>query len=110
MDEQNNQWLETLVKLLDEVEGYEPNVYKDFKGIDTVGIGGNLRSPATQQSLEELGIDQEELKRGQRSLSKEEADELLKRTIFDKEKYLQNIHKDYFPNFQMTDNQKAALL
>ena len=60
-------------------EGFKPKVYKDTRGIDTVGIGFNLEKKGAQKSLDEAGINKSvaDLRSGKASLTQEEAQKLM---------------------------------
>lgn len=97
-----------LKKLLKRHEGQESSVYKDIKGIPTVGVGGNLQSPEIPQILEDLGTSREEVLSG-KQLTPEQQEGLLDSQIQEKRNYFDNIRKRDFPEADITENEKTAL-
>jgi GH24 family phage-related lysozyme (muramidase) len=77
-----------------ETEGY-PTVYKDSKGIPTIGHGFNLRRHDAREKIESLGLDYDKVLRGQQSLNKEQIDQLFRGDV------VQSISdaRQYLPNF-----------
>jgi lysozyme len=55
-------------------EGLRLKVYKDTKGLETVGYGFNLNSPGAPAICAQLGLDYAGLKSGAVSLTQEQAD------------------------------------
>lgn len=90
---------------LNEFEGFSPEVYKDQKGIDTVGTGISLRSPSSSKAMEELDIVPKE------NTFKEEDLERIKNNVIEQKKELLNrIKSQSFPQKELKENQEAALL
>ena len=69
----------TLQQQLLRDEGFKKKVYKDTRGIDTIGIGFNLEKKGAQKSLDEAGINKSvaDLRSGKASLTQEEAQKLM---------------------------------
>jgi GH24 family phage-related lysozyme (muramidase) len=53
-------------------EGERSTVYKDSKGISTVGIGFNLEQPGAKEAIEYIGADFDNVRSGQIALTKEQ--------------------------------------
>ena len=64
-------------------EGFEPKVYKDSVGIDTIGYGFNLERPEAQAELDHAGINKTvaDLRSGKKSLTEAEADLLIRSEV-----------------------------
>ncbi len=97
-------------RLLAEVEGESPEVYQDSKNIPTVGKGISLRSVASQDVLKSLGYNPEKVKKGQKSVKAKDLAKAEDMILSQKEKLLDNMQSSSFPNAQLNDAQRAALL
>lgn len=95
---------------LTDVEGYSTETYDDQKGIETVGKGLNLRSPATTASLLRLGHDPEAVKTGAVSLSDEDLGKAEDDVINQKRELFNNIKSQGFPQKEFNEAQEAAML
>ena len=62
-------------------EGSRSQVYKDTKGIPTIGVGLNLTTQAAQSAIAALGIDINSLLDGSLSLTDDQIDQLLTGSI-----------------------------
>lgn len=99
-----------LESFLKEQEGYSPDVYNDIRGNPTVGIGTNLKSPEVPKMLENMGISHDDVVRGDRQLTSEESQELMRQQVADKAKLFSALQQSSFPNAQIADNEKSALM
>lgn len=83
---------DTLFNQISRHEGVRHNVYKDSKGIPTVGIGFNLTDANNKRILAKLGITDKELKAG---LSDQQIKQLfdysLRQAKSDAQKFLPNL-------------------
>ncbi len=64
-------------------EGFEPKVYPDSVGIDTIGYGFNLERPEAQTELDHAGINKTvaDLRSKKESLTEAEADILIRSEV-----------------------------
>ncbi|MBI5174400.1 MAG: hypothetical protein SFV17_05655 [Candidatus Obscuribacter sp.] len=53
-------------------EGVKDTVYKDSRGIATIGVGFNLEQPGAREAIEYLGADYEQILAGKASLSEKQ--------------------------------------
>lgn len=90
-------------------EGNESDVYQDSKGIDTVGPGLALRSPATASAFKKQGINVEDVRSGKK-LKPKVLDKALDDVLSQKEEIVNTMQKTSFPSGQLNDAKKAALL
>jgi len=97
-----------LKDFLKRYEGSEAGVYKDSKGIPTVGVGSNLNSPEVPKLLESLGTSRQEILSG-KQLSPEQSDTLLDKQLEEKKRYYNNIQKRDFPNSDIQEHERRAL-
>jgi len=102
--------VDTTFGFLEEHEGMSPTVYKDTSQIDTIGVGANLNSPATQRAAKNLSINTGQLRASQSSLTPEQSQLLAKETLKIKlPEYKRKIKREpERPPLQT--NQHAALL
>ena len=66
-----------LPKFIAEAEGYRECRYFDQLGVETIGIGFNLRRKDSQSIIEGLGLDYQEVLAGRQCLTKEQIYTLL---------------------------------
>jgi GH24 family phage-related lysozyme (muramidase) len=102
--------LDQTVDFLMKHEGYRPNVYKDTSNIDTIGVGSNISSPATQKAAKSLDLDTEQMRASQSSLSPEQSRMLARKTLEVKYPEFETIRNRDFPEAQLDPNREAALL
>lgn len=76
-------------------EGYRRTVYKDSKGIPTIGIGFNLLRPDARSKIEALGADYDSIMSGQSSLTDQQVNQLFDLTL----KEVNHIGKKVTPNY-----------
>lgn len=93
-------------RFLDDVEGYSSDVYQDYKNIPTVGSGLSLRSPATVKALTEMGKEVADVN----SLSDKDLSKVQDKVLNEKSKLISNLQKTDFPNANLNEAQKAALI
>ena len=72
-----NQIMERVIKH----EGYKPEVYKDTKGIPTVGVGFNLSRKDSAQRLKSVGADFQAVLSGRQKLTDSQIKSLLKQDL-----------------------------
>lgn len=75
-------------------EGFRERVYNDSKNIPSIGYGFNLKEPHIRRALESKGYSSNSLISGNQSISKQDADDLLKlelnRALVDAKKLVKN--------------------
>jgi len=95
---------EAIFKQLVKHEGYKKHIYKDTKGIPTIGIGFNLKDKNNQRILAKYGISNHELQKG---LSDIEIRQLYNDTV---QIAIKNA-KHFAPNFDsLPSNAQLALI
>ena len=95
---------EAIFKQLVKHEGYKKHIYKDTKGIPTIGIGFNLNDKNNQRILAKYGISNHELRNG---LSDMEIRQLYNDTV---QIAIKNA-KHFAPNFDsLPSNAQLALI
>jgi GH24 family phage-related lysozyme (muramidase) len=62
-------------------EGVRNTVYKDTKGIPTIGVGFNLTRKDAREKVEALGVDYDKVRAGKESLTEDQIFELYKNDI-----------------------------
>lgn len=83
---------DTLYNQLARHEGIKRHIYKDTKGIPTIGIGFNLTDPNNKKILAKLGITDQNLRQGLNdSQIKQLFDFSLRQAKIDAQKYLPNL-------------------
>lgn len=92
-------------QILVESEGDLSTVYKDHKGIPTVGVGINLHDAVNYNFLKGMGIEPEDVIEGRRVLSKKERDLLFENAVHEAEKIVSTKIKR-----PLTENQRLALV
>lgn len=95
---------------LNEVEGYSSEVYDDEKGNPTVGTGINLRSPASEKAMDELGIIKKSAEESNIPLDDSDLDKIKTNIVGQKRDLLNNIKSQNFPNKDLNEAQEAALM
>jgi len=104
--QQNQSFTNIAKKLIIKHEGTKPKVYKDDRGIPTIGVGFNLARGDAKQQLSKIGANYEKVIAGE-PLSTKQIAELLNITY--EEAY--NIAKRVVPSFeQQPDFMKAVLV
>lgn len=83
---------DTLFNQLARHEGIRHNVYKDSKGIPTIGIGFNLTDPNNKKILAKLGISDQNIRQGLNDAQiKQLFDFSLRQAKIDAQKYIPNL-------------------
>ncbi len=95
---------------LKEFEGSLNEVHQDSKGIDTIGSGMALRSPATKNAFANLGYDTEKIRTGETSVPQKDLDSAMDKVLNEKYDLLNNIKERSFPQKNLNEQQQAALL
>lgn len=96
-------------KLIEEFEGFSPNVYNDSEGNPTIGHGINLNDIANKSLLELSGKNVQSLIEGKESLSEDESKFHKENILQRKEREIKNqLGADIFDNLR--DNEKAAIM
>lgn len=72
-------------------EGVKPKVYKDTKGIPTVGVGFNLNRGDSVEKLKAVGANPARIKAGQAQLTTQQIDKLLMQDLMDARKNAEEI-------------------
>jgi len=90
-----------------EHEGYRPHVYKDTRGIPTVGIGFNMARPDAKNIAQQAGVNYQNVLLGKENLSDDQIKEIFKITI----SIAYKDAKQWIPNFDgLPKNIKLAIL
>lgn len=97
-------------RLRNKFEGFSEEVYPDEKGIPTVGPGISLNSPEVPQILNEMGYDPSRVKSGEQLISPEHLESIANEQLKEKQRYLQTIQKQDFPEYKPTENELNALM
>ncbi len=88
-----------------ELEGYSPDVYKDIKGISTIGGGLNLEAPETRALFKSLGYDPDAVKEGRVQVPAEDLRFIKQQSV---DKSIREV-KRKFEGLDLDDNQILAL-
>jgi GH24 family phage-related lysozyme (muramidase) len=86
-------------------EGYRRTVYKDSKGIPTIGVGFNLLRPDARSKIQSLGADYDSILSGQSSLTDQQVNQLFDLTLQE----VNHIGQKVTPNYN-TLHPKAKLV
>lgn len=87
-------------------EGTELSVYKDTKGIDTIGVGFNLEEPANQSIFEKIaGFSVDEARKG-RAITRDVAHKLLDVTVRQAETDAKSLVKNWD---KLSEEQRDAI-
>lgn len=92
--------------LLIKHEGWKPTVYKDSKGIKTIGVGFNLEQAGAKELCARVGADYDAICNGT-PLTPEQIDSLLNHFIISTLEWLTHIFAD-FSSYSV--NRQAALV
>lgn len=76
-----DQVIDQIIPRVKQHEGVKPAVYKDSKGIPTVGVGFNLTRADSVQKLKAVGANATAVKAGRAKLSEEQINTLLKQDL-----------------------------
>lgn len=95
-------------KYIEEFEGRSPTMYKDERGVPTIGSGASLNSPDTAAMLKEMGVARPSLMAGS-PLTEEQMADLEAKKIQEKRALLSRIKEKDFPEFQATPEQQEVL-
>ena len=87
--------LKSTADLTSKFEGYSDSVYKDSKGIPTIGYGTNLKEPQNLLILQKLGYDPKQLLTGRQKIKETDAKTVLERGL---EQALSDA-RQFLPNF-----------
>ena len=77
-------------------EGVKPKVYRDSKGIPTVGVGFNLNREDSSGKLKAVGANPVKIKSGQASLSTQQMDALLMQDLMAARKNAAEVVPSYY--------------
>lgn len=102
----NEAEIEQLRQKLFGKEGVRSEVYKDTKGIATIGVGFNLESPPAKEAIEYLGADFEDVRSGKASLSNNQIQTLTNISLANAIRQAEMI----YPNMGELPYQKKAVL
>lgn len=108
-DEKDKEYDDPTGTFIKSHEGYSPEVYGDTKGIPTVGYGANLESPDIAETLNTLNLDEQAIRQGA-SVDKKSADAIFQAQRAEKERYFDTINKKDFPDSDISENERAALV
>ena len=70
-----------ILAFIREHEGYKPAVYKDTRGIPTIGIGFNLLRPDAKKIALQAGVEYNDIITGKTSLTEQQIIEIFKITL-----------------------------
>jgi GH24 family phage-related lysozyme (muramidase) len=87
-------------------EGLKLKMYHDTLNVPTIGVGFNLNRYDAQNKIEALGLNFEEIKNGQKQLTKIQAKQLLEKDI---QGALKDA-KDIFRNFDELSEQRQFVI
>lgn len=76
-----DQVIDQIIPRVKQHEGVKPAVYKDSKGIPTIGVGFNLTRADSVEKLKAVGANALAVKAGRAKLSEEQIDTLLKQDL-----------------------------
>lgn len=95
--------------LIKDVEGFNPNVYKDSEGNPTIGAGLKLTDPDVRGIMNLKGIDPDEVISGNRKMSEHELEDIHTSYLPKREALIKNrIDGDLYES--LPPHQKAAIL
>lgn len=96
-------------RLIDQImlhEGVRSSVYKDTKGIPTIGVGFNLMKPGARELIEGVGADYDAIRSGRAALSRGQIIQLMEDDI----KTAVEDAKSLFSNFDQLDGLRQRAL
>lgn len=96
-------------KLIDQImlhEGVRASVYKDTKGIPTIGVGFNLLKEGARELIEGVGADYDAIRSGRAALSREQIIDLMEEDI----RTAVADAKSIFSNFDQLDGLRQRAL
>jgi len=96
----------SIVPRVKQHEGVKDTVYKDSRGIPTIGVGFNLTRDDSVQRLKSVGANPVKVKAGQAKLSQYQIDTLLMQDLIDARKNA----ADLFKNFNQLPAQVQGVL
>lgn len=96
----------SIVPRVKQHEGVEDTVYKDSRGIPTIGVGFNLNRDDSSQKLKAVGANPVKVKAGQAKLSTYQIDTLLMQDLIQARRDA----ADLFPNFNQLPAQVQGVL
>jgi GH24 family phage-related lysozyme (muramidase)/LysM repeat protein len=70
--------LEDYVQFTAPFEGFREQVYTDTQGHPTVGYGTNLDAPGARQALDSVGLDYDQVRQGQASITRDQASQIMR--------------------------------
>lgn len=80
-EEYSDPIIDSIVDRVIDHEGLEPKVYKDSKGIPTIGVGFNLNRTDSNDLLKSVGANPSKIKSGKEALNDKQIRKLLKYTL-----------------------------
>ena len=89
-----------------QVEGFKEHVYKDHKGIATVGLGINLEDPSIDPLLKSMGVSKSDATSGKHRFTPQQLDLMFEHKVADAEKLVSK----KFGKVALTQNQRLALV
>jgi GH24 family phage-related lysozyme (muramidase) len=96
-------------KLIDQImlhEGVRSSVYRDTKGIPTVGVGFNLTKPGARELIEGVGANYDDIRSGRAALSRQQIVQLMSDDI----ETAINDARSLFSNFDELDGRRQRAL
>jgi GH24 family phage-related lysozyme (muramidase) len=109
-DEENKRRDDLTAEFIKQHEGYSPETYEDTKGLETIGYGANLASPDVPKIMDDMNIDHDLAIQGRVRIGKDTANKIFDAQRQEKEQIFDNINKRDFPNSEITENERAALI
>ena len=97
---------EKLTKQIFLHEGFRTKVYKDTKGIPTIGVGFNLMRGDAREKIEAIGANYQKILTGTQSLSRDQ----IKKLVMDDIKQSVLDAKDLFPSFDSLSGVRQRVL
>lgn len=99
-------WDKSLSAQLAYAEGYFTKMYKDTKGIPTVGIGFNLKKDDAKKRIEELGLNYNDVLSGKQELT----DAQIQKLFADDQVIAENNVRKQIPGFDSLDETRQRAL
>lgn len=80
-----------LIDMLKDHEGYSLTMYPDSRGIETIGIGYNLRKPGAREEITSLGLDYDQVLQGKQKITDQQARQLFNDDVQEAKADLQKV-------------------